>query len=406
MLNQTEIRRDFPFLKQKVHGQPVIFLDSAASAQKPQVVIDTVSEHYAFDYANVHRGVYTLSAKASEKYEQTRKVVQNFIHAENSDEIIFTKGTTESINLVAFSLLQNYFQTGDEIIITEMEHHANIVPWQLIAERKGLKLKYIPINDHGELELDALAKLLNARTKLLAISHCSNVLGTINPIEQIIKSVKAKYDIAVLVDGAQSAVHQAIDVQRLGCDFFAFSSHKLYGPTGVGILYARKKWHDVMTPYQGGGEMINEVTMAKTTFADAPYKFEAGTPNIVGVIGLGAAIQYIRKIGSDNITRHEQDLLEKATQSLKKIPGVTILGKSQNKAAVISFVVDGFHANDLGTLLDLSGVCVRTGQHCAEPLLRHFKVSSAVRASFALYNNEAEINILIDGLKKAIKMLS
>ena len=404
MLDIQKIQKDFLFLQQKIHGNPVVFLDTAASAQKPGMVIDAVAESYTNHYANVHRGLYALSEQVSEKYENTRKIVQNFIGAKHVEEIIFTKGTTESINLVAHALLANYFTPGDEIIITQMEHHANIVPWQLIAKAKGLILKYIPITENGELIIDELPKLITNKTKMLSLTHCSNVLGTINPIQKIVQ-IANNHHVPVLVDGAQSVVHQSVNVQDLACDFFAFSSHKLYGTTGVGVLYAKKKWHDIMQPYQGGGDMIKTVTMQETTFADAPYKFEAGTPNIVGVIGLGAAIEYLNQLGFQNIMHHEQQLLGYANAALKTIKGLKIIGQSKHKAAVISFVIEGFHANDIGTLLDLSGVCVRTGHHCAQPLLQHFKVPSTVRASFGIYNTTADIDKLITGIEKAINML-
>ncbi len=406
MFEVEKVKKDFPFLQQKIHGKPVVFLDSGASAQKPACVINAIADSYTNNYANVHRGVYTLSDQATEKYEATRKKVQAFIHATHLEEVIFTKGTTEAINLVAFSLLENYFDEGDEIIITEMEHHANIVPWQLIAKQKKLTLKYIPVTDDGDLDLEKLPELVSSRTKMLALTHCSNVLGTINPVKEIIDQVKAKYNLAVLIDGAQSIVHQSIDVEALNCDFYVFSSHKLYGPTGVGVLYAKKKWHDVMTPYQGGGDMIKEVSMHETTFADAPYKFEAGTPDIVGVIGLSKAIEYIEKLGLESIQSHEKVLLDYATQRLSQIKGLRIIGQSESKAAIITFIIEGFHANDLGMLLDLSGVCVRTGHHCAQPLLKRFNVASTVRASFGVYNTLEDVDLLVKGLEKAMKMLS
>ncbi|WP_119343777.1 aminotransferase class V-fold PLP-dependent enzyme [Facilibium subflavum] len=407
MFDIEKIRQDFPFLRQTIHGKPVVFLDTAASAQKPQVVIDAVTESYTNNYANVHRGVYTLSDQATEKYEGARKTVQKFIHATYFEEVIFTKGTTEAINLVAFSLLDTLFQPGDEILLTEMEHHANIVPWQLIAKRKQLTIKYIPVTDEGELMLDKLPSLVTKKTKMLALTHCSNVLGTINPVKAIIQTVKELCpDIAVLVDGAQSVVHQRIDVVELDCDFFVFSAHKLYGTTGTGVLYAKKKWHEMMMPYQGGGDMIKEVSLQETIFADAPYKFEAGTPDIIGVIGLAKAIEYISAIDILSLQNHEQQLLDKATQMLKTIPGLKILGESKHKASVITFIIEGFHANDLGMLLDLSGVCVRTGHHCAQPLMTRFGVKSTVRASFGIYNTLSDADKLVSALNKAIKMLA
>lgn len=407
MLDIQKIRQDFPFLKQTIHGKPVVFLDTGASAQKPNIVIDAVKDSYTNDYANVHRGVYYLSDQATEKYEGTRKIVQHFIGAQKMEEIIFTKGTTESINLVASSLLDLYFNAGDEIIITEMEHHSNIVPWQLMSKHKPLTIKYIPVTDKGELDLSVLPSLLTDKTKLISLTHCSNVLGTINPIKEIIQNIRKTHpEIAIVVDGAQSVVHQKIDVVDLDCDFFAFSSHKLYGTTGVGVLYAKEQWHHLMSPYQGGGDMIKLVTMSETTFADPPYKFEAGTPDIIGVIGLSKAIEYVQSIGVCNIQAHEEMLLHYATEKLKQISGLTILGESAHKAAVITFVIDGFHANDLGTLLDLSGVCVRTGHHCAQPLLQRYHVTSTVRASFGVYNTKEDVDMLVKGLHKAIKMLS
>ena len=407
MLDIQKIRQDFPFLKQTIHGKPVIFLDTVASAQKPNIVIDAVKDSYVNDYANVHRGVYSLSTQATKKYEGTRKIVQNFICAKKVEEIIFTKGTTESINLIANSLLDDYFNINDEIIITEMEHHANIVPWQLMIKHKPITISYIPVTEVGELDLPVLPRLLTDKTKLISLTHCSNVLGTINPVKEIIQRIRKTHpNIIIVVDGAQSIVHQKIDVVDLDCDFFAFSSHKLYGTTGVGVLYAKEKWHRLMSPYQGGGDMIKLVTMRGSTFADSPYKFEAGTPDIVGVIGLSKAIEYVQSIGINNINAHEQMLLEYGTKKLKEIPMLRILGESANKAAVITFVIDGFNAGDLGMLLDLSGVCVRTGHHCAQPLLHRYNVASTVRASFGLYNTREDANMLVSALYKAIKMLS
>lgn len=407
MLNIQKIREDFPFLKQNIHGVPVVFLDTSASAQKPNAVINAITDNYVNDYANVHRGVYHLSEKATANYENTRETVKDFIGAQKIEEIIFTKGTTESINLLANSLVDKYFIQGDEIIITEMEHHANIVPWHLISKRKQITIKYIPITENGELDLSVLPELLTEHTKLISFTHCSNVLGTINPAQKIIKNIRKNFpNIAIFIDGAQSVVHQKVNVLDLDCDFFAFSSHKLYGPTGVGVLYAKEKWHELMSPYQGGGDMIKFVTMHETIFADFPYKFEAGTPNIVGVIGLSKAIEYIQNIGLVNISIYEQMLLKYATEKLENIPGLKILGKSMKKAAVIAFTIDGFHASDLGMLLNLSGICVRTGHHCAQPLLQHYNLSSTMRISFGLYNTKNDIDLLINGLYKAIHMLS
>lgn len=404
MLNIEKIRTDFPFLSQTVHGKRIAFLDTGASAQKPQVVIDAIADANTYNYANIHRGVYSLSDIASERYEKVRDQVQTFIHASSRDEIVFTSGTTESINLVAQSLANSYFKQGDEIIISEMEHHANIVPWQLIAERYQLKLGILPINQNDELDLEILPSLINDKTKLIAVTHCSNVLGTVNPIKKIV-DIAHQYQVLVLVDGAQSVVHQAIDVQDLGCDFFVFSAHKLYGPTGVGVLYGRKQLLDQMSPYQGGGDMIDRVSFSGTTFAKAPYKFEAGTPNIVGVIAFGVALDYIQQYNYQDIQVHENRLIEYATMQLNAIKGLQIIGNSTHKAGVITFTIDGFHANDIGTLLDLNGVCVRTGHHCAQPLLEKFGVSSTVRASFGIYNDKDDVDQLVVGLHKAMKML-
>jgi|APSaa5957512535_1039671.scaffolds.fasta_scaffold44101_1 cysteine desulfurase / selenocysteine lyase len=403
-LDIKKIRQDFPALKQKIHGKPLVFLDTAASAQKPQSVIDLVTQSYTNNYANVHRGVYTLSDQATSNYEATRQCIADFIGAKSADEIVFTKGTTESINLVAQSLSQFYFQEGDEVILTEMEHHANIVPWQMLVQRCGIIIKVVPIFDDGCLDMDAYYALLSEKTKLVAVTQCSNVLGTINPVKEMTQAAH-KVGALVLIDGAQSVVHQEINVQDLDCDFFVFSSHKLYGPTGVGVLYGKYEWLDKMPPYQGGGDMIKTVSFSGSEYADAPHKFEAGTPDIVAVSAFKAAVKYVQDIGLKNIEAYEHQLLEYATEKLSAVKGLKILGTAKNKAAVITFIIEGLHANDLGTLMDLSGVAVRTGQHCCHPLMDHYGVSAAVRASFALYNTYEEIDALVASIEKARKML-
>ncbi len=399
-----KVRKDFPALQQKIHGKPLVFLDTAASAQKPQVVIDLVTQSYTNNYANVHRGVYTLSDQATSNYESTRESVAEFIHAKSQKEVVFTKGATESINLVAQSLAQFYFKAGDEIILTEMEHHANIVPWQMLVQRCGVKIKVVPIFDNGELDLEAYQKLLSEKTKMVAVTQCSNVLGTVNPVKEMAVAAH-KVGALFLVDGAQSVVHQEIDVQDLDCDFFVFSSHKLYGPTGVGVLYGKYEWLEKMPPYQGGGEMIKAVSFSGTTFAEAPCRFEAGTPDIVAVSAFKAAIKYVQDIGLGKIQAYEYALLVYATKKLSEVPGLKIFGTAENKASVITFIIEGLHANDLGTLMDLSGVAVRTGQHCCHPLMDHYGVSATVRASFALYNTFEEIDVLVSSIEKARKML-
>ncbi len=404
MTDITSVRADFPFLQQRVHGKPVTFLDTAASAQKPQAVIDTITQAYQVNYANIHRGVYTLSDQATGAYEAARTTVCNFINASDPDEIIFTKGATEAINLVAYSLGVDYFQPGDEIIITQMEHHANIVPWQLLAQQKGLHIRYIEITQAGELALQQLPDLINDRTKLISLTHCSNVLGTINDVASVTRLAKA-YQIPVLVDAAQSVAHQPVDVMALDCDFLVFSSHKLYGPTGVGVLYVKSDWYSVMAPYQSGGDMIDRVSMTHSTFVAPPHQFEAGTPNIVGVQGLKTAIDYIQSIGFDAIAAHEKTLLAKAKMVLGHFDEVTILGNPTHQAAVVTFVMDGYHANDIGTLLDLSGICVRTGHHCVQPLLRYYGVETTIRVSMGIYNTTNELDRLSEGMTKAMRML-
>ena len=405
MYDVNKIRKDFPFLSQSINDKPVVFFDTGASAQKPQVVIDAIADAYTFSYANVHRGVYFLSQEASENYENVRSIVQKFINAKSQNEIVITKGTTEAINLVANSL-NDFIKAGDEIVVTEMEHHANFVPWQMLAKHKDLHFKVAKVTDNGELDVDNLLSLITQKTKVLAITLCSNVLGTINPIKEIIKKVKAiNSEIIVLVDGAQAVIHSKVDVQDLDCDFFVFSSHKLYGPTGVGVLYGKYDLLDKLSPYNYGGDMVEDVTIAKTTFAKPPYKFEAGTPDIVGAIGFGRAIEYVNSIGMDNIENYEQKLLKYATAELKKIDCLDIIGEAKRKAGVITFIVDGCNAGDIGELLAIKGMCVRTGKHCAHPLLYRFGINATVRMSFGMYNTFEEMDSFIKALNRVIAQL-
>ena len=397
------IRDQFPILHQKVHGHPLIYFDNAATSQKPLKVINAISEYYLQENSNIHRGAHYLSNQATEKYEKSREAVRRLINAESTEEIILTKGTTESINLVASCLSQYLFQPGDEILISGLEHHANIVPWQIAAEQKGALIKVIPILDSGELDLVAFKNLLSPKTKLLALSHISNALGTINPVEEMIALAKEKGAL-VLIDGAQSAPHMIVDVQALDCDFFCFSAHKIYGPTGIGVLYGKKAQLEKMPPYQSGGEMIKEVTFKGTTFNDLPYKFEAGTPNIAGGIGLLAAVEFLEEVGLEHIARREAELLAYATKKLKELGGIKFIGEAKEKAAVISFLVDGIHPSDLGSVLDKLGIAVRTGHHCAQPIMDRFEIPGTVRASFAVYNTENEIDMFIEGIEKVKKM--
>lgn len=397
------IRDQFPILHQKVHGHPLIYFDNAATSQKPLKVIHAISEYYQQENSNIHRGAHYLSNQATEKYEKSREAVRRFINAESTEEIILTKGTTESINLVASCLSQSLFNQGDEILISGLEHHANIVPWQIAAEKTGALIKVIPVLDSGALDMDAFKNLLNPKTKLLALSHISNALGTINPVEEMIALAKEKGAL-VLIDGAQSVPHMLVDVQALDCDFFCFSAHKIYGPTGIGVLYGKKAQLEKMPPYQSGGEMIKEVTFAGTTFNDLPYKFEAGTPNIAGGIGLLAAVEFMEEVGLEHIARREAELLAYATKKLKELGGVQFVGEAKEKAAVISFLVDGIHPSDLGSVLDKLGIAVRTGHHCAQPIMDRFEIPGTVRASFAVYNTENEIDVFIESIDKVKKM--
>jgi len=398
-----KIRADFPILSREVYDKPLVYFDNAATTQKPQCVMDKINEMYSTVNANVHRGVHFLSQAATDEHEASRRVVQEFINAASSNEIVFTRGTTESINLVASSFCRSFCREGDELLITAMEHHSNIVPWQLQCEYYGLKLKVVPINSHGELILDELEKKITSRTKLIAVTHISNVLGTVNPVEQIVE-IAHRHDIPVLIDAAQSVQHRKVDVQAIDCDFLVFSSHKVYGPTGVGVLYGKEKWLEALPPYQGGGEMISSVSFEKTTFNTLPFKFEAGTPDFVGTAALATALRYISSIGLQNIDLYEHELLRYATEKLLAIPGLRILGNAADKSSVISFLVDGIHPYDMGTLLDKMGIAVRTGHHCAEPLMRELGVEGTVRASFAFYNTKEEVDLLLKGIERIVGM--
>ncbi len=398
------IRADFPILSRKVNGKPLIYFDNGATSQKPKSVIDALDNYYSNQNANIHRGVHTLSQEITLDYENARTTIQKLLNAAYSHEIIFTKGTTDGINLVATSFGKRYVGLGDEIIVSAMEHHSNILPWQQLCDEKGAILKVIPINDAGELQLEEFKKLVNSKTKMVAISHVSNTLGTINPIKEIIKLAHAK-NVPVLVDGAQAVPHTIVDVQELDCDFYCFSGHKLFGPTGIGILYGKEKWLNAMPPYQVGGGTIKTVSFEKTEYADPPLKFEAGTPHIAGAIGLAAAIDYVNAIGLNTIASYEYELLTYATEALQKIDGLKIIGTAKQKASVISFIVDGLHPFDIGTILDQLGIAVRTGHHCTQPLMARYGISGTVRVSFAFYNTKYEIDEFIEGLQRAIKML-
>lgn len=398
------IRKDFPILSREVKGYPLVYFDNAATSQKPQSVIDALVHYYSFNNANVHRGIHSLAEEATADFEATRDAVKDFINAGSREEVIYTRGTTEGINLVAYTWAKQNLKQGDEVIISGMEHHSNIVPWQIICEQNNAKLKVIPVNDNGELMMDEYRALLNDRTKLVAVNQVSNAMGTVNPVKEIIQLAHAQGAV-VLIDGAQSAMHLDIDVQDLDCDFFVFSSHKLLGPTGMGILYGKKDLLNAMPVFAGGGEMIKEVTFEKTTYNELPYKFEAGTPNIADTIALKPAIDYINKIGKDNIRKHEDLLLNYATEKLREIDGLKIIGDNDHKISVLSFVISGVHPQDVGILLDNKGIAVRTGHHCAEPLMNRFCVPGTIRASFALYNTIEEVDKLVDGLNRAVKVL-
>ena len=401
-----KIRNDFPILKRLVNGKLLVYLDNAATSQKPQSVIDALTQYYSFDNANIHRGLYFLSELATEQYETARLKVKELINALSASEIIFVRGTTEAINLVASSLCRaKHFKDGDEVIISHMEHHANIVPWQLMGDRKKIKLKVIPINDSGELDLDAYEKLITEKTKLVSIVHISNSLGTINPVKKIIE-IAHSHGVPVLLDGAQAVPHFKVDVQDLNADFYAFSGHKVFGPTGIGVLYGKTEWLEMMPPYQGGGDMIRTVTFEKTTFDDLPRKFEAGTPNIAGGIGLGAAIDYLNQFDRNDLVAHENKLLDYATEKLSQVEGLRIIGTAKEKASVVSFVIDGIHPYDIGTIIDTDGIAIRTGHHCTQPLMARFNVPATARASFAFYNTKEEIDKLLLGIQKVKKMFA
>jgi cysteine desulfurase/selenocysteine lyase len=404
-LDITAIRREFPILNREIKGKPLIYLDNAATTQKPQQVLDALMHYYTNYNANIHRGIHTLAEEATAAFEETRNAVRSFIGAGSREEIIFTKGTTEGINLVAYTWGRKNIHAGDEIIISAMEHHSNIVPWQMLCEEKEAILKVIPINDDGELLLGEYEKLLSSKTKLVSIVHVSNALGTVNPVKQMIAKAHAVGGV-VMIDGAQSTVHLDIDVVDMDCDFFAFSAHKLYGPTGVGVLYGKKELLVAMPPFQGGGEMIKEVTFEKTTYNDLPYKFEAGTPNIADVIAFKSALQFINSTGKEKIRKHEQDLVEYAHQELEKIPGLQIIGKAKDKVSVVSFIIDNAHPQVIGILLDNRGIAVRTGHHCAQPLMDRFCIPGTARASFAVYNTRLEIDELVKGLQRVVKILA
>ena len=397
------IRADFPILKQQIRNKPLVYLDNAATCQKPQAVIDSISHLYSHEYANVHRGVHTLSVKATDRYEGAREKVKNFINANSTKEIIFVKGTTEAINLIAQTFGKKNIKKGDEILITAMEHHSNIVPWQMLCEETGATLKVAPINLKGELIYDAFEKLLGDKTKLVSVVHMSNALGTVNPVEKIIAAAKAK-NIPVLLDGAQAIPHLAVDVQKLDCDFYAFSGHKLYAPSGIGVLYGKQALLEAMPPYQGGGDMIRKVTFEETEYNSLPYKFEAGTPSIADVVGLGAAIDYLTEIGMDKIAAYEAELLSYATEKAKQIKGLKIIGEAKEKGAILSFVLDKIHPHDIGTMLDSLGIAVRAGHHCAMPVMDFFQVPATARASFAMYNTKQEIDYLMDGIEQLIEV--
>jgi cysteine desulfurase / selenocysteine lyase len=404
MFDIQKIRADFPILSQKVNGKPLVYFDNGATSQKPQVVIDAISKYYSEINANIHRGVHTLSQLATDAYEVSRNTIQNHLNAKYNHEIIFTSGTTFGINLVANGFA-SLLKSGDEVMVSALEHHSNIVPWQFLCEKTGAKLVVIPMNEKGELIISEFDKLLSKKTKIVTVNHISNALGTVNPIEYIIKKTH-NVGAAVLIDGAQATPHLRPDMQALDCDFYVFSGHKVCGPTGVGILYGKEEWLRKLPPYQGGGEMIAEVTFEKTTYADLPHKFEAGTPNIEGGIVLGTAIDYMSGVGFDNIASYEKELLDYGTKRLLEIDGLTIYGTSENKTSVISFNIEGIHPYDIGTIIDKLGIAVRTGHHCAQPIMNYFNIPGTIRASFAFYNTKEEIDIFVEAVKKAQMMLS
>lgn len=403
MYDINKVREDFPILSRQIYGKPLVYFDNGATTQKPLCVLDAMRNEYLNVNANVHRGVHYLSQQATDLHEAARETVRKFINAPKVEEVIFTRGTTESLNLVVSSFGDRFLSEGDEVIVSVMEHHSNIVPWQLLAAKKGIAIKVIPMTDEGDVIMEEYEKLFNERTRVVSITQVSNVLGTINPVKEMIR-IAHEHEVPVMVDGAQSTPHMKVDVQDLDCDFFAFSGHKIYGPTGIGVLYGKEKWLDEMPPYQGGGEMIESVSFEKTTFEKLPFKFEAGTPDYVATHGLATALNYVTELGLDNIFAHEQELTRYAMEQMKEIPGMRLFGTSQHKDAVISFLVGDIHHLDMGTLLDRLGIAVRTGHHCAEPLMHRLGISGTVRASFALYNTKEEVDALVAGIKRVSQM--
>lgn len=403
MYDVEEIRKQFPILQREVYGKPLVYLDNGATTQKPLCVLNAMQEEYLNVNANVHRGVHYLSQQATELHEGARETVRRFINARSTSEIVFTRGTTEALNLVAASFVDEMMQPGDEVIVSTMEHHSNIVPWQLQAAKKGIAVRVIPMHDDGTLDMEAYAQLFNERTRLVSVCHVSNVLGTVNPVEELVR-IAHENDVPVMIDGAQSAPHRNVDVQQMDCDFFAFSGHKMYGPTGVGVLYGKEEWLDRLPPYQGGGEMIESVTFEKTVFQSLPFKFEAGTPDYIATTGLAKAIDFLDEIGINCIHEHESELLKYCQERLQEIEDVRIFGQAKEKDAVVSFLVGDIHHLDMGTLLDRLGIAVRTGHHCAQPLMERLGISGTVRASFALYNTKAEIDVFIEAMKRVVGM--
>ncbi|NOJ96103.1 cysteine desulfurase [Corallococcus sp. CA049B] len=395
----ARVRADFPILRQEVRGRPLVYLDSAATGQKPQAMLDALTRYYTHDNANVHRGVHILSERATQAFEDARETVRRFIHAKDVREVIFVRGTTEAINLVAATYGRKHVGPGDEVLISAMEHHSNIVPWQMVCDAAGAKLRVIPVDDRGELRMDTVDALLTEKTRLLAITHVSNALGSVNPIKELVAKAHAK-NIPVLVDGAQSVTHFPVDVQDLGCDFYAFSGHKLFGPTGIGVLYGKLAMLESLPPYQGGGDMILSVTMEKTVYNRVPHRFEAGTPDMAGAVGLAAAIRYLEALGMQNVSQHDQWLLAYATDALQSVPGLKLVGTAPHKTGVLSFTLEDVHPHDVGTILDQEGICIRTGHHCAQPLMQRFGVAATARASLALYNTREDVDALVKGLHK------
>lgn len=403
MYDINKVRADFPILSREVYNRPLVYLDNAATTQKPLCVLDAMRDEYLNVNANVHRGVHYLSQRSTDLHEAARERVRLFLNAEKAEEIVFTRGTTESINLVAASFCEGFMREGDEVIVSTMEHHSNIVPWQLQAARHKIAIKVIPVNEKGEIEIAEYEKLFSDRTRIVSVAHVSNTLGTVNPVKEMVR-IAHGHGVPVLVDGAQSAPHMTIDVRDIDCDFFAFSGHKIYGPTGIGVLYGKERWLDRMPPYQGGGEMIESVSFERTTFERLPFKFEAGTPDYIATHGLATALDYVTRLGMDNISRHEHELTEYCMQEMKKIPDMRLFGTAGDKDAVVSFLVGNIHHLDMGTLLDRLGIAVRTGHHCAQPVMQRFGVQGMVRASFALYNTKAEVDALVEGIKRVSRM--